>query len=243
MIKIRKIKILAIVVGILSAVNMTSFTARASASEVPDLNRKGSITVDVQASDTGEAVSGGILTLYRAASAEQTSEGFRFELTDAFKESKADFSGIGESNTGAKELADELELYVSAKKLSGKSVTVGENGQAVWKELKAGVYLIINTASADGYESLKPFLVTVPEYLSGAYVYDVQAKPKSGSAHPQSTDKADWRGSSSDASFTHGSTAQNVLPQTGQLWWPVPVLALTGMLSLLLGWYRRRRYA
>ena len=33
------------------------------------------------------------------------------------------------------------------------------------------------------------------------------------------------------------------LPQTGQLWWPVPLLAASGMMLLLLGliWNRRGR--
>ena len=31
------------------------------------------------------------------------------------------------------------------------------------------------------------------------------------------------------------------LPQTGQLWWPVPMLAMGGMISLLLGLIRNRR--
>lgn len=30
------------------------------------------------------------------------------------------------------------------------------------------------------------------------------------------------------------------LPQTGQLWWPVPILALAGMILFLLGWIRRK---
>ena len=31
------------------------------------------------------------------------------------------------------------------------------------------------------------------------------------------------------------------LPQTGQLWWPVPLLALAGMLLFLLGWIRKEK--
>lgn len=31
------------------------------------------------------------------------------------------------------------------------------------------------------------------------------------------------------------------LPQTGQLWWPVPLLAVSGMFLLLVGWGRNRR--
>lgn len=34
----------------------------------------------------------------------------------------------------------------------------------------------------------------------------------------------------------------SVLPQTGLLWWPVPVLAVGGMLLFALGWNRRRRH-
>ena len=30
------------------------------------------------------------------------------------------------------------------------------------------------------------------------------------------------------------------LPQTGQLWWPVPILAMSGFVLLLLGWLRRK---
>ena len=33
----------------------------------------------------------------------------------------------------------------------------------------------------------------------------------------------------------------DVLPQTGQLWWPVPLLALGGMALFGLGWAQRRR--
>ncbi|MBQ9720353.1 MAG: hypothetical protein IJV64_06615, partial [Oscillospiraceae bacterium] len=29
------------------------------------------------------------------------------------------------------------------------------------------------------------------------------------------------------------------LPQTGQLWWPVPVLAVLGLFCVAIGWRRR----
>ena len=32
------------------------------------------------------------------------------------------------------------------------------------------------------------------------------------------------------------------LPQTGQLWWPVPLLALTGSFLFLVGWLRRKEF-
>lgn len=37
-----------------------------------------------------------------------------------------------------------------------------------------------------------------------------------------------------------GNAAGGSLPQTGMLWWPVPVLACGGLLLFVLGWVRRR---
>ena len=32
----------------------------------------------------------------------------------------------------------------------------------------------------------------------------------------------------------------NMIPQTGQLWWPIPILTMIGMVFFLLGWVRRK---
>lgn len=37
-------------------------------------------------------------------------------------------------------------------------------------------------------------------------------------------------------------STNTTLPQTGQLWWPVPLLAAAGMALFAVGWLRRRRY-
>lgn len=38
----------------------------------------------------------------------------------------------------------------------------------------------------------------------------------------------------------HQNTTEDKLPQTGQLWWPVPILAISGFVLLLVGWLRRK---
>lgn len=48
--------------------------------------------------------------------------------------------------------------------------------------------------------------------------------------HPQASD-----------GLSGSSGASNRIPQTGQLWWPVPVLALTGMIAFSIGWIRYRK--
>lgn len=40
---------------------------------------------------------------------------------------------------------------------------------------------------------------------------------------------------------TPGGDAAAKLPQTGQLWWPVPILAVAGILMFTIGWTRSRR--
>ena len=39
-----------------------------------------------------------------------------------------------------------------------------------------------------------------------------------------------------------GADSDSKLPQTGQMWWPVPLLAIAGCSLLLLGWLRRKEY-
>lgn len=38
----------------------------------------------------------------------------------------------------------------------------------------------------------------------------------------------------------HQNTTEDKLPQTGQLWWPVPILAMSGFVLLMVGWLRRK---
>lgn len=36
------------------------------------------------------------------------------------------------------------------------------------------------------------------------------------------------------------SSGSSALPQTGQLWWPVPLLAVLGIIAFMIGWVRRK---
>ena len=44
---------------------------------------------------------------------------------------------------------------------------------------------------------------------------------------------------------THRGSETTVpdIPATGQLWWPVPVLAGSGMLLVIAGWYVHRKWS
>ena len=80
--------------------------------------------------------------------------------------------------------------------------------------------------AAEGYSKLSPFLVSVPYLEEGRYVYDVTAAVKSElEREPETTPPT--------------TKPPQKLPQTGQLNWPVPVLATAGMMTLVFGWWLR----
>lgn len=233
--RVRGKRILRLVITICAvlALSITAFAAETAVSSVlPDYSRRGSITVDILSADTGKAIPGGTMTLYEVAAAGAADGKNLFEPVGLFKESGISLATVNESDPGAEDLASSLETYVDHnKKITGRSVTVDENGKAKWTDLELGLYLVVHTAPASGYDAVNAFLITVPRYLDGAYVYDVNAAPKTGTANV-SVQKTPV-----PASKTKVSGGK--LPQTGQLWWPVPVFAFTGILLLMLGWNRR----
>lgn len=113
------------------------------------------------------------------------------------------------------------------------------SGTVKFGGLKPGLYLIIQETASKGYTAAKPFLVSVPYDMDGKYIYDVDAtvkaelKPTTETVPTEPTKPT--------------SPSGDKIPQTGQLTWPVPVLALTGMVFFVLGWWmffssRKERY-
>lgn len=102
-------------------------------------------------------------------------------------------------------------------------------GIAVFGDLKAGLYLIVQKQAAEGYDAIQPFLVTVPIMENGQYVYDVDAHPKAGTSSRKATQTPPTQ------------EVLSALPQTGQLNWPVPVLAVTGAVLVAAGVVLKKR--
>lgn len=215
----------------MSAVVFAEETAVSSIS--PDYNQKGSIAVEMVSTDTGKVIPGGEMTLYKVAVAIQVGGNNIFQLTEDFKGSGVSLDGISESDAGEKELASALETYANNHKLAGEAMTVDDNGRAEWGNLELGLYLIVNTAAAEGYAPINSFLITVPRYLEGSYVYDVTANPKVGTATAAAVKTPEPN--------TKTTVSGRKLPQTGQLWWPVPIMAIAGMMFVMFGWYEKRR--
>lgn len=194
----------------------------AYAHEVPDPSRTGSISVTMLYGQT--AVPGGSLTLYRVGAIAQDDGNYSFTLT-------GDFAGCGKTldDLESSELAASLADYAEKAGLKGKTVTIGEDGSAAAKGLELGLYLLVQKQAADGYEAAAPFLVSVPMEENGTYLYHVDASPKVGTLTQTEP----------EPNVPPNTPPDTKLPQTGQLNWPVPVMAVLGMFLFVVGWAMR----
>ncbi len=189
----------------------------AYAHELPDMSATGSLSVTM--TYEGKAVPGGTLTLYRVGAIREQDGDYGFALTKDFADSRLPLEDVSSDA-----LAEKLTAYASGKGLAGTNVKLGDDGKASVSELTLGLYLVVQTEPADGYEAVSPFLVSIPAQENGSYVYDVDASPKTDLT-PQTPAPSE----PTDPS----------LPQTGQANRPVPILAVSGLCLLLLGFFLR----
>ena len=231
--KVRYAGFLLIVIYMVLTVGMTAFAAENTVqSDDTDGAIRGSITVDLVSMESGEAVSGGTLTLYQAAKAELTEEEIKLTYTEDFMQCGMTLADAEKSETEKKALAAGLEAYVKQNDIKGHSVEVDGNGHAEWTDLEQGLYLIVQTGQAEGYAPIQTFLISVPEAVDGAYIYEINAKPKTGTVDTPDDPTPDNKNT---------VPSDSKLPQTGQLWWPVPVFVIVGILCVFIGWYRKKR--
>lgn len=108
----------------------------------------------------------------------------------------------------------------TSAKISKGSVTVGG--------LTPGLYLMVMSKTSPENAKFAPFLFSLPDPQGN---YEITASPKPSVVKKTGTDKP------SGATGSSGGK----LPQTGQLWWPVPVLLTAGLLLILLGCICRRK--
>lgn len=207
---------------LLAAMMLWALALTAFAQEVPDMTRKGSIQITMHMGD--EPVGGGSLTLYRVGAVHEDNGSFRFVLCGDFTECT-----VSLDNLQAQELAKTLANYAAEHKLSGTRQEIGTDGKILFRDLELGLYLLVQDQAAPGYEKAEPFLVTVPMQENGSYYYDLDASPKvelkKEPAPPATT-----------PSTNPPTEPGDKLPQTGQLNWPIPVLAVLGLLLIAIGW-------
>ena len=189
-----------------------------AAKEVPDFSRTGSVTVSLEYE--GEAVTDGSLVFYRVGDILEEDGDYSFALSEIFEKSGADLKKLSDPS-----LAEFLASYASENSLTGITAVCDSNGQLRIDDVKIGLYLVIQDSPSDGFEPMEPFLISVPQYEDGRYLYDVNAEPKMAALIPVSPDELPGTGST--------------LLQTGPVTWPLPILTTSGLGLLLVGFYIR----
>lgn len=212
MLKFRRLLTILSVVFIIVSLNMQVLAFE-------DLNpdQLGSIQITMRYDD--EPVSGGSLTIYHVGELTETDDQYEFILSEPFADSNVSLKDIGSSDLPA-----ELLAFAKEHSVTGTKKEIGEDGSVVFEQLPVGLYLLAQETAASGYETAKPFLVSVPFEKDGMFVYDVDASPKVALEKEPDVPPDN---PPSDPS----------LPQTGQLNWPIPILTIAGLLLICLGWF------
>lgn len=199
------------------------------AQNVPDESRKGSIQITMSQENT--AIPGGTLTIYQVGAVSETNGNVSFVPAGKFSD-----CGFALTNVQSAQLAKKLSEYADDKGFAGTTKEIDSKGKVSFTKLKIGLYLLVQNKAAKGYKKTAPFLVSIPMLENRQYVYNVDASPKleQGKETVESPEPAD------STKAENGKTpVSRILPQTGQLNWPIPLLAAVGMCLFSAGWILR----
>ena len=252
-----------------------------------DVDRPGSVSVTLMDQVEKTPISGAELSLYYVASVEQTAN---HDLIYTFTKA---FETCGCALADPK-LSVKLAAFVQEHAIPAERLVTDAHGSVSFVNLPLGLYFVMQTNTVAGYAPCTSFLVTVPNYDTSGYVYDVNASPKTDIVRlTDITIKKIWNTDASASEtesvtiqllrdgvvvetailneqnhwqvtytnmpesdaysivevhvpkgftatysqngYTFTVTNSTTLIQTGQLIWPIPVLALAGLCLITAG--------
>lgn len=194
-----------------------------AAHPVPDLSRNGSITFVMNYGDV--LLDGGRLRLYRVGNIAENDGNYYFAPVEKLRGIDVDLNSVTDSK-----LAPKLVSYGKTARLPVISVPIAE-GRAALVDLSPGLFVVWQEGedATDGYSPIQPFLISIPRFQNGQYILDILCDPKV----PLETEPPPPP-STTPPSNPPGTPPPR-LPQTGQLNWPVPVMAISGCILFVLG--------
>ena len=203
----------------------------AAAHPVPDAGKDGHCSITVTMTYQEKALPGGTLALYKVGDVAEEDGNYSFVPVAAIRGDLAQFGDIQSPDLAGK--LSKLESKLTP--VTALPQKVGEEGKVTFLNLPFGLYLAVQKTAPAGYGKTEPFLVSLPYLYEGEYQYDVASQPKTDLEREVPTKPT------SPATNPTTSPGGKKLPQTGQLWWPVPVLACCGLGCIVVGLFRRRR--
>lgn len=216
---------------VMAAVAVALVPAKAQAAVAVDTHASASLELSLV--PDGAPAASATFSIYRVADVSFTGE---LSPVSAFASYGLSFQDVTAEGWAA--MAARLAEAVANNRHAPDAVAVTDTrGVVRFADLPVGLYLVMgDPLQVDGASIVPaPFMVCLPD-LSEAdeWIYDVQASvkhqivPNGSSNMPESPDEP-------------GQSGKDKLPQTGQLWWPVPVLLCAGLVSITLGAIRLRR--
>ena len=213
---------------LLTLVMVVAMAISAAAVDVPDMSKTGTINIIMHIGET--LVPGGSLTIYRVGEIHEDNGDYSFVPVAPFTNCVASFGDVQ-----SPELAAQLAAYVADNQLTGITEAVSDSGLATFKDVELGLYLVVQNVAADGYSKAEPFLIGVPQMKMGKYIYDVDASTK------VNLEKLPEPTPPTEPTEEPPVASGDKLPQTGQLAWPIPVLAIVGMAFIAIGIAMRKK--
>lgn len=190
------------------------------AAETVDLQKPGSITLVLEWEN--EPLDGGGLTMYRVGDIALLDGDYVFVPVEQLAD-----SGVSLEKLDDDELPVILGELSKRKGIEPVTAAISE-GSALFADVLPGLYVVTQEADQimEGFAALRPFLMSLPVHADGQYQYDITAYPKV----PLETEPTEPTVPSEPTKPTEPD-----LPQTGQMNWPVPALAVGGLLFVALG--------
>ena len=204
------------IIFLLTIFLLLSYALGASAHDVPQ--ERNDCCIEVIVRYNGEDVNGGTLTAIKIGYVAEEDGNYFFcqEITGTLLEDVASPDMPAVQREFYDQNKDSYEFYTQTQAV--------RDGKATFSDLPTGMYLIVQDKAASGFSELSPFLVSVPYMADGEYVYNVTAVIKSELERvPEPTTPSP------------GKPDDPKLPQTGQLNWPVPLMAVSGAILLFVG--------
>ena len=226
-----------------------------------DLSKKGSISLTLQyklkdksGKEEVKKLQNGTMSIYKVAEAvEKEDVGQIFDISKGKFASVAAVKGIPDMTTAQleaknRDLSKALVQAISEKKIAADKSADISDGKVKFDNLVPGLYLICqsknSTGSAKETITFTPYLQSVPD-KDGKFDITGTPKPEIEAKLPKETETEPHTQPHTQTETTPHTkppeTNPSKLPQTGQLWWPVPVLGLAGILLLAVGFWRRKK--
>lgn len=168
-----------------------------AATAVPDLPADAgySLTLSLKEKSTGPngtkevPISGAELTAIKAADLDVSGGSAVYTSIPAFAGLSVNYDGMttDQSNEVAAVMSDMVTAapgrFTPANGITTMKAVTDESGKVVFSgdSLTPGMYLILETnrsGAAKNFETIKPYLVSVPEFIAGEWIVQVEAEPK-----------------------------------------------------------------